>query len=84
MVADGRTVGQVRWRYLGLKTEIDIANEIAASLVDLGASAIVRTRTWLWWYTSELAGTEWVSHTLPPITESEVARERARDPGAPR
>ena len=44
MTADGRTVGLVRWRYLGLKTEIDIANEIAASLVDLGASAIVRAR----------------------------------------
>jgi two-component system sensor histidine kinase KdpD len=44
LAADGRTVGLVRWRYLGLKTEIDIADEIAASLVDLGASAIVRAR----------------------------------------
>lgn len=44
LVADGRAVGLVRWRYLGLKTDIDIADEIAASLVDLGASAIVRAR----------------------------------------
>jgi two-component system sensor histidine kinase KdpD len=44
LAADGRTVGLVRWRYLGLKTDIDIADEIAASLVDLGASAIVRAR----------------------------------------
>jgi two-component system sensor histidine kinase KdpD len=44
LAADGRAVGQVRWRYLGLKTDVDIADEIAASLVDLGASAIVRAR----------------------------------------
>ncbi|MGH6962934.1 MAG: ATP-binding protein [Phenylobacterium sp.] len=44
LVADGRAVGLVRWRYLGLKTDIDIADEIAGSLVDLGASAIVRAR----------------------------------------
>lgn len=44
MTADGRTVGQVRWRFYGLETEIAIANEIAASLIDLGASAVVRAR----------------------------------------
>jgi two-component system sensor histidine kinase KdpD len=44
LIADGRTVGAVRWRYLGLETDVEIADEIAASLVDLGASAIVRAR----------------------------------------
>lgn len=44
LAADGRTVGVVRWRYQGLKTDVDIADEVAASLVDLGASAIVRAR----------------------------------------
>jgi len=44
LTADGRTVGSVRWRYVGAKTDVAIADEVAASLVDLGASAIVRAR----------------------------------------
>jgi len=44
LASDGRTVGAVRWRYLGLETDVEIADEIAASLIDLGGSAIVRAR----------------------------------------
>ncbi len=44
LVADGRTVGLVRWRFYGMQTDIRIEDEIAESLVDLGASAIVRAR----------------------------------------
>ncbi|HZZ33594.1 MAG TPA: ATP-binding protein [Phenylobacterium sp.] len=44
LIADGRVVGAVRWRYRGLETDVEIADEIAASLIDLGAAAIVRSR----------------------------------------
>ena len=44
LVADGRTVGSVRWRYLGPEADVAIADEIAGSLIDLGGSAIVRAR----------------------------------------
>ena len=44
LAADGREVGSVIWRFPGLKQDAQIADEIAISLIDLGASAIVRTR----------------------------------------
>jgi len=44
LIADGRRVGSVRWRYLGSEADVAIADEIAGSLVDLGGSAIVRAR----------------------------------------
>ena len=44
LVADGRNVGQVRWRYAGSGLDVHEADQIAVSLIELGASAIVRTR----------------------------------------
>lgn len=44
LTSDGRTVGAVRWRYLAPEADVAIANEIAASLIDLCGSAIVRAR----------------------------------------
>jgi K+-sensing histidine kinase KdpD len=42
--ADGRDVGVVRWRFPGSDRETESRDEIAISLIDLGASAIVRAR----------------------------------------
>ncbi|QUD88596.1 sensor histidine kinase [Phenylobacterium montanum] len=42
--ADGRDVGCVRWRFPGSPASAEISDQIAASLIDLGASAIVRSR----------------------------------------
>lgn len=42
--ADGRDVGLVRWRFPGPANATLATDEIAVSLIDLGASAIVRAR----------------------------------------
>ncbi len=42
--ADGRDVGVVRWRFAGVERQSRDADEVAISLIDLGASAIVRAR----------------------------------------
>jgi K+-sensing histidine kinase KdpD len=42
--ADGRDVGVVRWRFPGSDRETGSHDEIAISLIELGASAIVRAR----------------------------------------
>lgn len=44
LTADGRDVGLVRWRFPGSDKETQSSDEVAASLIDLGASAIVRAR----------------------------------------
>lgn len=44
LTADGRDVGMVRWRFPGSDRETESSDEIAVSLIDLGASAIVRAR----------------------------------------
>ncbi len=44
LAANGRDVGQVRWRFPGADRTVQIADEIAISLIDLSASAIVRAR----------------------------------------
>ena len=44
LAADGRDVGAVRWHFPGLEKDIRNADEIANSLIDLGAAAIVRAR----------------------------------------
>jgi two-component system sensor histidine kinase KdpD len=44
LAADGRDVGEVRWRFPGPDQRAGAADEIALSLIELGASAIVRTR----------------------------------------
>jgi two-component system sensor histidine kinase KdpD len=54
--ADGRDVGAVRWRFAGATASTRISDEIAASLIDLGASAIVRARL-----TAEKADMEYVT-----------------------
>jgi len=58
LAADGRDVGVVIWRFPGAGQAASIADEIAVSLIDLGASAIVRARLSL-----EKADMEFVART---------------------
>jgi K+-sensing histidine kinase KdpD len=44
LTADVWNVGRVRWRYAGSPLEVREADHIAMALIELGASAIVRTR----------------------------------------
>lgn len=44
LAADGRDVGVVRWCFPGSDRNARVADQIAMSLIELGASAIVRTR----------------------------------------
>ncbi len=44
LAANDRDVGFVRWRFPGSNRTVHIADEIAISLIDLSASAIVRAR----------------------------------------
>ncbi|WP_332772580.1 ATP-binding protein [Phenylobacterium sp.] len=58
LAADGRDVGVVVWRIPGAAAAVRAANEIVVSLIDLGASAIVRSRLSL-----EKADVEFVART---------------------
>lgn len=58
LAADGRDVGVVVWRIPGAAAMVRAANEIVVSLIDLGASAIVRSRLSL-----EKADVEFVART---------------------
>lgn len=44
LLADERDVGVVRWRFPGSDPQTQDADDIAISLIDLGASAVVRAR----------------------------------------
>ena len=58
LAADDRDAGVVRWRFGGSAKDAGVADDIAVSLIDLGASAIVRTRLGL-----EKADMEFVART---------------------
>jgi len=58
LAADGRDVGEARWRLRAHDKDVAVADEIASSLIDLGAAAIVRARL-----SAEKAEMEFIART---------------------